>query len=239
MAEEPDGPVDGFEDDSLSPAERIESAVADWLHGGPAKRKRRFEPVEMVLFAIVVAVAFIIIAAVSEAFALGASVGAWELLQATTGWAQLPLAAPLLGAALLAWYANGNLCNEFEMNLRRDESTAEDGNLAADIEQAMTSLLRGLNRLRLAIACIGLLALLTTAAAVGLLVGSLHSGGSFGQGLQWESYLTFVAQCVAALIPVVVCVVIASRAWARGSYLLRLDDTHEPFEDESTASPTT
>lgn len=235
VADEPDGPVDGFEDNSLSPAERIGSAFSDWLHGDPQRRKRRFEPVEIVLFAIVVAVAFIIIAASSDAFALGANVGAWELLQATTAWAQLPLAALLLGAALLAWYANDRVCDEFQMYLRQDESVADDDTLAGDIDQAMTLLLRALNRSRTAVACIGSLALLTAVAAVGLLVGSLHSGGTFGGALPWESYLTYVAQCVAALAPALACVVIASRAWARGSYLLRLDDADESSEDEPAA----
>jgi hypothetical protein len=226
---------DGVEADSLSPAERIGDAMSDWLHGHPQRRNARFEPNEIVLFAIVVGIAFIIVAAVSENFALGGSVDAWEVLQATTGWAQLPLVATLLGAALLAWYQNERRCKEFEMYMRQgevDQDAANDEGQEADIERAMTLLLRGLNRSRLSVACIGSLALLTVAAATGLLVGSLHSAGSFGANLPWESYLAFVAQFLAAVIPALACVVIAQRAWARGSYLLRDDDTDELFEDE-------
>jgi hypothetical protein len=225
----------GIEYDPPTPAERIGSALSDWLHGHPRVSKSRFEPVEIVLFAIVVGIAFIIVAAVSENFALGASVDAWEVLQATTGWAQLPLVAPLLGAALLAWYQNERRCKEFEMYMRQgevDQGAADDEDEAADIEQAMTLLLRGLNRSRLAVACIGSLALLSVAAATGLLVGSFHSGDNSGASLPWESYLAFVAQFLAAVIPALACVVIAQRAWARGSYLLRDDDTDELFEDE-------
>jgi len=225
----------GIEDDSLSPAERISRAFSDWLHGRARVRKRQLEPVEIVLFAIVAGIVFIIVAAVSEVFALGTSVGAWELLQATTGWAQLPLVAPLLGTALLAWYLNERRCDRFEMYMRQDEAdqrASDDEGSAADIEQAMTLLLRGLNRSRFAIACIGVLAVLTVLGAVGLLVGSLHSGGSFGASLPWESYLTFVAQCASALIPALACVVISARSWARGSYLLNLDDAEEPVGDK-------
>jgi len=240
VADEPDSSGEGFEDDSLSPAERIGDAVSDWLHGHPRIRKSRFEPVEIVLFAIVVGIAFIIVAAVSEAFALGASVGAWDLLQATTGWAQLPLVVPLLGAALLAWYANERRCDEFQMYMRQDEADQDaddDEDRAGDVEQAMTLLLRALNRSRLAVACIGFLALLTVAGAAGLLVGTLHSRGSFGGSLPWESYLTFVAQCIAAVIPALACIVIAGRAWARGSYLLRDDATDAPVEDDPLPPP--
>ena len=54
--------------DSVSPAKRIGDALSDWLHGYPRVSKSRFEPVEIVLFAIVVGIAFIIVAAVSPDF---------------------------------------------------------------------------------------------------------------------------------------------------------------------------
>ena len=225
----------GIEDDSLSPAERIGGALSAWLHRDPRRRKSRFEPVEIVLFASVLGIALIIVAAIGDGFALGGSAGVWDLLQATTGWAQLPVVALILGAALLAWYQNERRCDEFETYLRQDEAdqdAVDDDKRARNIDQVMTLLLRGLNRSRLAVACIGILALLTAAAAVAILVAELHAGNTFGGGSRWYSYLAYAAQCLAALIPALAGVVIAVRAWARGSYLLRDDDTDEPVEDE-------
>jgi hypothetical protein len=235
------GPDDDGIEDSLSPAERIGGALSDWLHGHPRRRNSRFEPVEIVLFASVAGIALIIVAAIGDGFALGGSAGVWDLLQATTGWAQLPVVALILGAALLAWYQNERRCNEFDTHMREDASDRDGADIdkrAGDIEQAMTVLLRGLNRSRLAVACIGILALLTAAAAVAILVAELHAGNTFSGDLRWYSYLAYVAQCLAALIPALASAVIAGRAWTRGSYLLSLDDADEPFEDEPAAPAT-
>jgi len=224
------------DEESLSPAEHFASAFSSWLHGDPRHRKTRFEPVEIVLFAIVAGAALVIIASVSNGFAFVGTQDVWGLLIATTAWAQLSLAIFLLGAALLGRYQSERCCDEFEMYLNDDETdrgAAEDDKSHSDMDQAMSLLLRRLNRSRLAVGCIGVLALVTTVGAVVALIGVLHQGGQ----RVWYGYLSEIALYLATVIPALACMVLAGRAWARGSYLLRADDTDALYKDEPAQSP--
>jgi hypothetical protein len=45
-------------------------------------------------------------------------------------------------------------------------------------------------------------------------------------------YVAYVAERLATVIPALACLVIAARAWARGSYLLRADELDPAYEDE-------
>jgi hypothetical protein len=221
----------GIEDDSLSPAERIGDALSDWLHGDPRRRQCRFEPIELVVFAVVAGVALAIIATVINGFAFAGTQDVWGLLVVTTDWAQLPIAVFLLGAALLGWYQNERSCNAFEMYLNADETdqeATEDGKARSDINHAMSLLLRRLNRSHLAVGCIRVLALVTAAAAIVALISNLQQGGY----RVWYGYLSEIALYVAAVIPAIACVILAQRAWTRGSHLLRADDTDQAVGDE-------
>ncbi len=222
---------DEVEDDSLSPAERIGDALSDWLHGDPRSRKSRFEPVELVVFAVVAGVALAIFATVTNGFAFAGTQDVWGLLAVTTDWAQMPIAVFLLGATLLGWYQNERSCNALEMYLNEDETdqeATEDDKVRSDIHQAMSLLLRRLNRSHLAVGCIGVLALVTAATAIVGLISNLQQGGN----RVWYDYLSEIALYLAAVIPALACVIIAQRAWARGSHLLRDDDTDELVGDE-------
>jgi hypothetical protein len=96
----------------------------------------------------------------------------------------------------------------------------------------MTLLLRRLTRSRLALAWIGLLALLTAAAAIAGVAWEFHLTPSFVSRPPWYGYVAYVAEGLATVIPSLACLLIAARAWAGGPYLLRADEPDAPFEDE-------
>lgn len=233
VADEPEQPAGTVEDDSLSPAERVGNAFSDWLHDRPRRRRRRFEPVEIALFSVIAGVTLIIVAGLVAAFTNFWSAGAWTLIGVTTQWAQLPIAAVLLGACLLASYQNRRACDELGSCLNQDETyEGEREELSAEVEQTMTSLVRHLNRARVALACIAVLGLLTATAAVAELVGAIHTLPGFIERPRWWGYIAFVAGSLAVIIPALACVVIAPRGWVRGSDLLSGNDADAPFEDE-------
>jgi hypothetical protein len=167
------------------------------------------------------------VAGLTEGFAVAGSENAWTLLAATTSWAQLPVAIALLGTALLAWYHNEHWCDDLETYLRRDESSqagVEDAEFSATIDQAMSVLLKRVNRSRLAVFCIAILAVATALAAVATLVGVLHSPQGYFGTSSWSVYVTYVAEVLSIVVPTLGAAVLTVRAWARGTYLLRVDE---------------
>jgi hypothetical protein len=225
--------VVGTAQESLSLAERLANAYSAWLHDDLRPRRRRFEPLEIVLFSAIAGVTFIIIAQLLAGFATVGNQDAWNLIAVTTQWAELPVAIALLGASLLGWYQSARCCDEFEMYLNQDEPDQDEtgDNLAIVIDQAMTLLLRRLTRSRSALACIGVLALLTAAAAIAGVVWEFHSTPGFVSRPPWYGYVAYVAEGLATVIPSLACLMIAARAWAGGSYLLRADEPAAAFED--------
>ena len=137
-------PVGATAQESLSLAERLARAYYDWLHDDQRHREKRFEPVGMVLFAIISGVTLVIIAQLLAGFATVGNQDAWNLIAVTTQWAELPVAIALLGASLLGWYQSARCCDEFEMYLNQDEPDQDEtaDNLAIVIDEAMTLLLR-------------------------------------------------------------------------------------------------
>ncbi len=229
MADEPELPVDEAAQESLSVAERLASAYYDWLHDEQRHRGKRFEPVEMVLFAVIAGVTLIIAAELLTGFASALNLGAWALVGITTQWAQLPLAVVLLGASLLGWYQGTRCCDEFERYLDQGES---DQNETVDIDQAVTSLLGRVSRSRLALVCLAVLGFVTSVAAVANVVWDFQANLNFGSRAPWYGQIAYVAEGLATIIPALVCLVIAKRAWARTSYLLLADETDAGYEDE-------
>ncbi len=240
MADELVPTADGTAQESLSLEERSAGAYYDWLHDDQQHREKRFEPVEMVLFAIIAGVTLIVVGEVLGAVANVGSQDAWTLVGITSQWAQPPIAFVLLGASLLGWYHCTRSCNEFERYLNQDEPDQDkaDNKLAAEVDQTMAWLLRRLNRSRLAFACTAVLGLVTTAAAIAAAVWQLHAL-PFPNRLPWYWYVGYVAVCLAVVIPALVCTVIAARARTRASHLFMADvpDAAHEDEPEQTAAP--
>jgi lysylphosphatidylglycerol synthetase-like protein (DUF2156 family) len=229
VADEQEPPVGEAAQESLSLAERLARAYYDWRHDEQRHRENWFEPVEMVLFAVIVGVTLIIAADILVGFASALNQDAWTLVGITTQWAQLPIAIALLGASLLGWYQCSRSCDEFESYLNQGGSDQGDTD---DIDQTMTVLLRRLNLTRLALACIVVLGLVTAVAAIATVVWYFHSNMNFAGRTPWYGHVAYVAGGLAVVIPALACTVIAARAWARTSYLLMTDETDAAYEDE-------
>jgi hypothetical protein len=230
VADEPELPVDEATQESLSLAERLASAYYDWLHDEQRHRGKRFEPVEMVLFAVIAGVTLIIAAELLTGFASALNLGAWALVGITTQWAQLPFAVVLLGASLLGWYQGTRCCDEFERYLDQGESDQDETD---DIDQAVTSLLGRVSRSRLALVCLAVLGFVTSVAAVANVVWDFQANLNFGSRAPWYGKVAYVAEGLAIVIPALVCLMIAKRAWTRTSYLLLADETDAVYEDET------
>ena len=69
MTDEQEPTVEGTGQESLSLAERLARAYYDWLHDDQRHREKRFEPVGMVLFAIISGVTLVIAADLLVGFA--------------------------------------------------------------------------------------------------------------------------------------------------------------------------
>jgi hypothetical protein len=229
VADEPEPTADEAARESSSLAERLAGAYNDWLHDEQRHREKRFEPVEMVLFAVIAGVTLIIASELLVGLADVGNLDAWTLVGLTTQWAQLPLATVLLGASLLGWYQGTRCCDEFERYV--DQSEPGQGE-ADDIDQDITSLLGRVSRSRLALACLAVLGLTTTVAAVANVVWDFQSNLNFGSRTPWYGQVAYVAEGLATIIPALACLVIAKRAWARSSYLLLTDETDAEYEDE-------
>ena len=239
VANEPEGPSGGTQEGSLSPAERIGSAVSDWLQDRPRRQaRRRFDPVEVTIFAVIATLAFVILGGVFAALADSSEQGFTfiDSVLGATQWAQPPLVIAILGTTLLASYQSRRSCNELESFLADDDyedDASGDSEAVADIEEFMTSLLRRLRRSRLALVCLGFLGLLSGAASITLLVVVLQRAVGFSPSPTWYSYAGIVAQTLAVAVPSLTCVVVATRGWTRGSDLLRGDDADAGFKDET------
>jgi membrane protein YqaA with SNARE-associated domain len=229
VTDEREPTVEGTAQESLSLAERLARAYYDWLHDDQRHREKRFEPVGMVLFAIVSGVTLVITADLLVGFASVLNQDAWILVGITTQWAQPPLAIALLGTSLLGWYQGTRSCDEFKRYLNQDETDPDETD---DIDQATSFLLRRVNRTRLALACIAVLGLVTAVAAIAAVVWEFHSDLNFVGRAPWYGYVAYVAGGLAVVIPALACTVIATRAWARTSYLLIADETDAAYEDE-------
>jgi len=221
------------EEESLSPAEHIGRAFHDWLQDHPRRERRgRFEPVEVAIFTVIVAIACLILAGAFAA--LGDSSGQgftfFDALGIATQWAQPPLVIAILGATLLASYQNRRSGDELESYL--DDDDASEAEVGADMNRVTTSALRHLRRSRLALVCLGLLGLLSAAAGITLTSWDLQRGtGLLGSTTRY-AYAAIVVGTLAVVIPALACVVIAARGWTRGSYLLKGDEQDAGFGNE-------
>ncbi len=244
MADTHDPEHDGIEEDSLSPAERAADELSEWLRDRQRPRTWRVDPSEAALAAVIVAVAFLIVAAGLGAWSSWSSSpsnwDATELIDVLTSWATLPVAAALLGAGLLAKYQSRRCCDELERCVGEQEGD-EDG---ADEEALdndpgdMARLWRSLRRTRWATVAISILGLVTAVAAVTTLISVFSSTGvNVVANTAWYGYLGDVLGRLAAAIPALTCLLIAPRGWARGSALLSDGvDLDEPFGDEPAAT---
>jgi hypothetical protein len=96
---------DGIEG-SLSPAERSGDALSDWLQDRPRRQRTwRIETTEVVLVVGVVAIVLFVISYVLNGWAIWAATNNKDvtaLVELLTNWANMLIALPLLGVALLA-----------------------------------------------------------------------------------------------------------------------------------------
>jgi lysylphosphatidylglycerol synthetase-like protein (DUF2156 family) len=232
VADEREPTGDGAAQETLSLAERLARAYHDWLHDNQRHRQNQFEPIGIVLFAVIAGVVLVIATGFLLAFANVLSQDAWTVLGVATEWAQLPVAVVLLGASLLGWYHCTRSCDEYDRYLNQAEP---DQDATADIDREMTLVLRRLNRARLALGCIGVLGLVTAVAAIATVVWELHSSVNFSGRAPWYGKVAYVAEGLSAIIPALACLVISTRAWARASFLLLADEPDDAYEDEHPA----
>ena len=237
VADEPKGPSDEDQEDGLSPAERIGGAVSDWLHDRPRRQRWSLEPVEVAMFAVIAAVVLSALAGALSAIDLPLEGNqAAFVIDVVTQWADLTVALGLLGAALLAWYQTERSCAQIENWLRDDEwyeGTLNDEELAAEIDRIVATGLRRLRRQRFAVVCIALLGLLTAAASLTFLYWLFTLGAN--SSLSPWGYLSAVLSRLPVVVPALACVVIAPSIWARGSDLLRRDDSGVGFKGRARA----
>jgi hypothetical protein len=221
-----------IDDDSLSPAERIGIVLSDWLRDHPSRRRKwRALPSEAVLFALVAAVVLDVIAGTINGVAYWSSfhIGTTGLVFEVTVWADLPNAAILLATALLALYESRRSCDEFEswigVDAGEDDAPAGDGP-EAGVED-LRRLPRNLRRTRSATVFIAILGLLTAAAALAALGVQIYLAVSAGGSFTWNGYLALVLSEAAPTVAGLACLLIASRAWAEESELLRVCGSSE------------
>jgi len=224
---ERDGANIEIDDDSLSPAERIGIVLSDWLKDHPSRRRKgRVVSTETVLFALAAAVVLTVIAGSINGVAYWSSfhIGTTGLILVVTQWAGVPTDLILLGTALLAHYESRRSCDEFESWIGGDagEDDAPDGDGPGAGVEYPRRLSRNLRRTRSATVLIAILGLLTAAAALTSLGVLIYAAVSTRGSLAWHDYLAFVLSEVAPAIAGLACLLIASRAWAEESELLRV-----------------
>ena len=236
VADQPEGHSGEIQQVGLSPAERIGRVASDWLHDRPGRHRWGLEPVEVAMFAIIAAVVLSVLAGALSAIDLYEPLEGNQaafVIDAVTQWADLPVALGLLGAALLAWYQTERSCTQIGNWLRDDEwyeGTLNDEELSAEIDRIVATGLRRLRRQRFAVVCIGVLGLLTAAASLTFLYWVFTLGANSAQNA-W-GYFALVLSRLPVVVPALACVVIAPTIWARGSDLLRRDDTDAGFKEE-------
>ncbi len=213
------------DDDSLSPVERIGIVLSVWLKDRPSRSgKGRARSSEAVVFALVVALFLSAIAGVVNGLAYGsfAHFGTADLILVATQWADVPTALILLGTALLAHYESRRSCDEFESWIGRDED--DDDARAWDGAEAgpehLRWLSRKLRRTRSATVLIATLGLLIAAASLVTLGDVIHLAVS--ARATWHDYLALVVAQLAPAIAALAGPLIAARAWAEESALLRV-----------------
>jgi hypothetical protein len=228
-------PDDGGIGDSVSPAERIGGALSDWLQDRPRHQRHwRVDPTEAALVAVVIAVTLLVVSGPLGSWSYWSTTNnrdVTQLIEITTLWADVPIGLALLGAALLAQYQSRRSCDEFGLYLGEDET--DDDALDEDIDiDHLTRLMRSLRRARLATVVIAILGFLTAVATMTSLIWVFSSTGVNAGITPWYGYLGIVLARLAAAIPVLACLVIAPRGWARGSRLLKANEADASFEDE-------
>ena len=216
VAEDRDPPCSAAEED-LSPLEGVAGKVSSWLHDDP-RRRTRFDPAEIVMFCVELAVLLVIVNDLVQGFAVAGSQDVPTLIIAITSWAELPVSAALLGAALLGWFHGERCCAEVESQLGQNETgTHPLEERFVQIAQGTTSAHQRLRRSRLLVAGIGTLALITAVASLTGLITSLQSGDSFFAHSLWYDYAYALTEYLAVLVPAVGALIIATRSWARSS----------------------
>ena len=127
------------------------------------------DPVEVALFAAVVAVAVVILAALCNAFAfanpsLAPYASADYLVGAMTGWASLPIAAVLLAASVVGWFQVERYSDEIELC-----HDAAGHWVPEELDEIVAADLGHLRRSRVAIVCTTVFAIMAMVAALVLL----------------------------------------------------------------------
>jgi hypothetical protein len=220
-----------IDDHSLSPVERIGIVLSEWLKDHPSRRtKRRPRSSEAVVFALIVALVLSVIAGALNGLAYGslAHFGTRYLILVVTQWADVPTALILLGTALLAHYESRRSCDEFESWIGQDEDDddARAGDGEAGVEH-LRWLSRKLRRTRSATVLIATLGLLIAAAALVTLGDVIYAAVSARASVTWHDYLGLVLSELAPAVVALAGLLIASRAWAEESELLRFCGTSE------------
>ncbi len=220
------------DDHSLSPVERIGIVLSDWLKDHPSRRKRgRLRSNEAVVFALVVALFLSVIAGALNGLAYGsfARFGTRDLILVVTQWADVPTALILLGTALLAHYESRRSCDEFESWIGQDEG--DEDALAGDGAEGGVEYLRWLSRklrrTRSATVLVATLGLLIAAASLVTFGDLIYAAVSARAGVTWHDYLALVLSELAPAVVALAGLLIASRAWAEESELLRVSESSE------------
>ena len=155
--------------------------------------------------------------------------GTADLILVVTQWADVPTAFILLGTALLAHYESRRACDEFESWIGQDEGhdDARAGDGAEGGVEYLILLSRKLRRTRSATVLIGTLGLLMAIAALVSFGDVIHVVASARSRVTWHDYLGLVLSEVAPAVVALAGLLIASRAWAEESELLRVSGGSE------------
>jgi hypothetical protein len=206
--------------------------LSDWLEDHPSRRtKWRLRSNEAVVFALVAALVLSVIAGALNGLAYGsfAHFGTRDLILVVTQWADVPTALIFLGTALLAHYESRRSCDEFESWIGQDEG--DDDARAGDGAEAGVEYLkwfsRKLRRTRWATVLIATLGLLIAAAALVSLGDLIYAVVSARASVTWHDYPALVLSELAPAVAAVAGLLIAARAWAEESELLRFCGTSE------------
>jgi hypothetical protein len=207
-----------IDDESLSPAERIGRAFADWrLDYTRRDRRPRFGPVEVALFSVIAAVALLLTAGVFSALADSSEQGFTVIegvIGATGQWATPVMAIALLAAAFLDSYQRRRSRAEVDSYLaqdRTDSAASEGAEVTGDIGGPIAPPPSYGRRSRAARACLGLLGLLSASAAMTLMVWVLQKAVGSSPALSGYTYVGVVGETLAVVLPAVACVVVAAR----------------------------
>lgn len=249
MSEVPGPDPEETEEESLSPAERMGNAISDWLRDRP-RGQRRYDPLEVALFALVVALSLYVLIPILNIWGLTLPTGSpfyplsdgTVLVDLTTAWASLPVAVIVLGTSLLARHQIGRYAGEVEACAEASDDCESEEDLA-DLDELVWSDLGHLRRARVAVGASTVLAALTVIAALVMLAWTL-ANAQFSlnpnlvettyQSKEWYGYTQVVLASLVVVVPALAAVLISPRPWARASGVLAAAK-QDPARDETEA----